>query len=416
MKKQGPFCASPAGEVHLLFDDLLKEWEHALDVFPVRIPDDIRRKMLETLIEVLHEVNKLTSVTMVSEAVMAKSTGLIEPGQLMADKGYTVKSLIKRFTLLEDIFWDHLFVALKEREEICHNGASGEQILDEYRSLSQRVRRIFHEVMGTIAHAYVGEMNTLFAEKEQMLNINERTVCESIIESLLPPASLKAPGFDIYGKILAAKSVGGDYWNVSIRPDGYIDVILSDVMGHGLASALLVSMIKYLFMAYSSQYSSMKAIIGRLNDTIMKDTPPDLFITFLYARLSEREQSLHFISAGNPPPLLVRKGKIEELEKGDIPLGLFRDYEYHTHMVKLVAGDTILLLSDGLFDARDGHGEFFGLERIRYILSASGDLSPAEIVMRLMDEATSFCGTRACSDDMTAVAIRFSGSPNLQGY
>lgn len=226
-------------------------------------------------------------------------------------------------------------------------------------------------------------------------------------QHLLPSRAPSIRGFEIAGKCFPAEDCSGDFFDYIAMPSGRLCIVLADVSGHGFGPAILAAAIRsYLRTAavLGNQVHEMLALGNRLLHSDGELTP---FASVFAASLNVEERTFRYASAGHPAYLLRATGEFMKLETMSVPIGV-RDDELFTlsSRIRLRPGDVLLLVSDGVFEARSPEGEYFGIERALATVQASRDEDAGTIVQRLHDAALDFAGRRSLDDDLTAVVIK----------
>ena len=209
-----------------------------------------------------------------------------------------------------------------------------------------------------------------------------------------------------------ATEVGGDYYDATVWPDGSLVILMGDATGHGARAGSLVSLMKGMFVTLRPGED-----LGRfLADASVAVRSMHLDRARLAMALLRLDgERLTFAAAGMPPALVVRArtGEVEELMTPAMPLGgLSRRFpERETEMRP---GDTVFLLSDGLFELPDRHGDPLGYERVRALVAETArdpDRGADAVVKELFDHARRWYGEGAYPDDITVVVLRSLAVP-----
>lgn len=231
--------------------------------------------------------------------------------------------------------------------------------------------------------------------------------------SLLPPLSFESRGTSLSGLIEPAYEVGGDCFDYAFN-NGTLDFAVIDAMGHGLASAVLASLLVGAYRHGRRAGQNLSQLTTSIDDAARALPGPATFATALLARLEADTGSLSWISCGHPPPLIVRDGSVlTELDfTPGLPLGLggLGSVVGNIAAISLQPGDGVLLYTDGVVESRAPGGEYFGEDRLRDLLerehSAGG--SPAEIIRRLVRSTLAHAQDRL-RDDATMLYLRWDG-------
>ena len=240
----------------------------------------------------------------------------------------------------------------------------------------------------------------------------ELDIARQIQLSLLPKLPLKLPYAQVYGVCVPASHVGGDYFDYfPVRED--LDVVIADVSGHGMGSALIMAEARSTLKAEARRKKNgvehgPADTLRALNELLFEDLDgADLFISLFYLRYSPQTQQLRYASAGHNPPFLLRRAApaCEPLDAEGMVLGVKKQVEFEDTTLGLMPGDRLLLYTDGIVEARDESGEFFGTQRLCRLFASCRELPPQSVVESILDELSLFRGD-AYEDDVTLVVVQ----------
>lgn len=246
-------------------------------------------------------------------------------------------------------------------------------------------------------------------EKERLER--ELQVAAGIQMSILPDRLPEPPGFDFGARILPARQVGGDFYDVFPMRDGRFGVLIGDVADKGVPSAIFMARVHALIAAEADNYSNPGDVLRRVNRHITQLEKATQFVTALYGVLDMQNREFAYARAGHEPPLLVTpKGKVQRIpyEPG-MALGLWDQITLDERTLTLQSGATLLLFTDGITDCRNPRGEPFGLERVQSTLGRSAELRAQEICNRLLKALKDYQRDSPQDDDVTLVAMRAAG-------
>ena len=249
------------------------------------------------------------------------------------------------------------------------------------------------------------------AAVEQARLERELEVARQIQASLMPLRPPDIPGFDVAGVWRAAREVGGDFYDFIPRPDGQMGIVIGDVTDKGVPAAFFMALARTTVRASLTGGGSPLAGLQQANRLIGADSSSGMFVTLFYAGLEPGSKVLSCVSAGHMPPLRYRASErdIIRLERGGLPLGVEQDGRFTEMRVELRQGDAFLLYTDGLVDAIDSQGNFYGWDRLKQVMTASGGMSAAETLGSIEQAVDRFTAGTPPFDDLTMVVVKCVG-------
>lgn len=265
-----------------------------------------------------------------------------------------------------------------------------------------------HEKNAHLARAYA----ELKAAQEQIIAQEtlrrELRLAHDIQQSMLPRALPQLADFAFAARMLPAQDVGGDFYDLFTLPDERVGVVVGDVCGKGVPSALYMALTSSLLRAEALRSPTPEAALRALNRQLMSRGVENLFVTVLYGVLDPATHSFDYVRAGHEYPLAwSAEGVPLPVPEGrSIPLGLFAEPILEQARLQLSPGDTVLLFSDGVTEARNADGELFGHERLRERVTAEG-ARPTDVVCdKLLGVLAAHQGDAPQADDITLLAIQ----------
>jgi serine phosphatase RsbU (regulator of sigma subunit) len=214
---------------------------------------------------------------------------------------------------------------------------------------------------------------------------------------------------------LPASLIGGDFFFIARVSDSCAGIFICDVMGHGVRSALITSMLRALIEGLGSEAADPGQLMTRLNSeltSILKQTGTVLFVTAVYCTLDSETGQLRFARAGHPNPLRIcRENEQIEVVTGQDrvgpALGLLPGASYNTTATSLSPGDRIVLFTDGLIEAEDPDGQQFGMDGLT--TSLRRNLSRADHLLKLIEtDVRAFAGSNDFKDDVCLVMVQWT--------
>ena len=258
--------------------------------------------------------------------------------------------------------------------------------------MSKRLRRMLYEEL----------------EKQKMeeeLNIGHR-----IQLSLLPECCPDVPGWEFAAAYRSARQVGGDFYDFIFPPEqpNQVHIVTADVTGKGVPAALFMASCRTAIRAEAMKGVSPFEALARTNRLVALDTRSQLFLSAFYAVLDTESGRLRFANGGLEWPILIRKssGELEKLTARGLVLGAFEDAVYDEHQVDLEPGDVVVFYTDGVTDARNSKGDFFGGESLIHVIESGNWGDAHELVNSIMDAIELFREDTPPFDDITLVVLR----------
>jgi hypothetical protein len=244
---------------------------------------------------------------------------------------------------------------------------------------------------------------------------DELEVARELQDDLLPHDLPTLPGYLFAHSYRTANEVGGDYYDLTLLPDGRFSLMMGDASGHGMAAGLVMAIANATLKTALDLDPSPERVLALLNRTLCRTGTKRTFMSVFYGVLTPETGELEYVCAGHPFPLLRRaNGALEELGCGGFPLGLREPLEVVRRKVNLEPGDLLVLYTDGLPEAVDAEGKAaFGYERIQAALKPGG--SPQSVHDGILRSFDRHVGEEPIRDDLTVVVIaRLPPLPRLQ--
>jgi serine phosphatase RsbU (regulator of sigma subunit) len=228
-----------------------------------------------------------------------------------------------------------------------------------------------------------------------------------IQKSFLPGQRPQIQGLQFFDYYSSAREVGGDYYDYIRLPGNRLAVALGDVSGKGVSAALLMARLSAAVRFCLATEPTVAGAVCRLNAELTRAGSPDRFVTFVVAVLDLDTFALTLVNAGHMPPLCRRSWPAEVDDVGNqivgIPLGVL-DRPYQDTVIPVQPGDTLILYTDGITEARNPKSELYGAERLREVVHRAPEGAEA-VGMAILADVQSFAAGRPQSDDMTIVCF-----------
>ncbi|MBS1856372.1 MAG: SpoIIE family protein phosphatase [Acidobacteria bacterium] len=268
------------------------------------------------------------------------------------------------------------------------------------------------ELLQTLAieASTVLENARLLEEEEARSQLEEELrVARNIQQSLLPGSLPDEGWLRASGSSVASYQVGGDYYDVTRVTHSCWAAVVADVSGKGVASALLASLLQGALLTASDTPEALTRRIGRLNRFLLSRTGGEKYATVFFSLIHESGRMV-YINAAHPPPIVVRSaGGRAELAANAMPVGMMEDAEYPTAEERLLPGDKVVIYSDGVTEAQNTEGEFFGRGRLRDAIAGAASGDCAVLHAAIQKAVADYTEGAAQSDDITVVVLEFPG-------
>jgi len=242
-------------------------------------------------------------------------------------------------------------------------------------------------------------------EKEKLER--ELEVARQIQLSILPRSLPQNGLFEFGARMIPMSAVGGDFYDVLQLENGSLAVAVGDVTGHGVPAALLMALTVTLLRAEARRLDSPAEVLQAVNRELMQVNDTGYFVTALYGILHDSDGKFHYARAGHSVPLLLDAAR-QPVEVGHgvgHPLGLFEEMLVDEASLDLVPGSMLLLYTDGVTEAVDAQGEFFGDERLLAALQSSSGTGPDQTCEAIWSALRAYQAGASQEDDVTLLAV-----------
>lgn len=310
--------------------------------------------------------------------------------------------------------------AIQRVRQALQEGRKCEVVLKNYRKdgtpfWNELLIAPVHDENGRLTH-FIGVQTDITELKRAEDEHQELEIAKQIQQSLLPESSLKLEGLHIAGYCLPALQIGGDYFDYFWTQDA-VDIVIADVSGHSVGAALMMAETRSTLKAETSNLIKSKSslnnsaanILHVLNNLLYEDlNRAELFITMFYLKYDMTTGQLKYANAGHNRALLLRHGEntCGQLDAEGLILGINKDVAFEEKTVHLHKGDLVLLYTDGITEAQNKKGEFFGPARLCGLFASHCDRSAQSIIDHILKDLKAFCHSDAFSDDISMVVLK----------
>lgn len=250
------------------------------------------------------------------------------------------------------------------------------------------------------ALGYVAARRTLQRDLQLGEIQRELEVAKRIQLSILPSAFPDSANFRVAARYVPMTSVAGDFYDFLVADETHAGLLIADVSGHGVPAALIASMVKVAANAQHAHAADPSRLLAGMNAVLYGNTR-DQFVTAAYVYLDSQSQELCYSAAGHPPMLLLRDGKVLEIIENGLILAAFDFATFDNAVHKMEPGDRFLLYTDGLVDAANAKGDFFGQDALSALLRQTAELAPSAATDRIIAAVQQWSASQ--DDDVTVL-------------
>jgi phosphoserine phosphatase RsbU/P len=277
--------------------------------------------------------------------------------------------------------------------------------LNESENLTVRdLRRKNREL--TQAYQELEAAHVQIVEKERLER--ELEVARDIQSSILPRSLPTIKGFEFGALMVPMSAVGGDFYDFIELGEGKIGIAVGDVSDHGVPAALFMAMTATMLRSEAGRTSSPSEVLRQVNRQLLRTNATGMFVTILYGVLDCTTRKFGFARAGHESPLIVNPQRevITIPRQAGMLIGVFEDPALDEQTIAVEPGSTILLYTDGVYEAIDHAEKMFGQDRVRQLTQSAGQTSAQELCQELYDEVIVFQEPLLQQDDITIVSVQ----------
>jgi sigma-B regulation protein RsbU (phosphoserine phosphatase) len=240
---------------------------------------------------------------------------------------------------------------------------------------------------------------------------SELNMARDIQLSMLPETAPKYREITLRASMVAAREVGGDFYDYFMLNDDELCFCVADVSGKGVPSALFMAIAKMLIKSRATDDKTPSKILNRVNSELAKDNPECMFVTVFLGLVNIRTGQIAFTNAGHNPPLIKRAaGSVDEVSELHGPLvGIKEGWEYGESKLDLAAGDVLLVFTDGVTEALDKEGNLYSDARLLELVQNIDDISADSVLGAVQDSVEKFALGAEQSDDITMISLQYNG-------
>jgi len=277
----------------------------------------------------------------------------------------------------------------------------------------------FQRMAGRVAEQHarlsqlVQELREALAHKTKLLSLQqELQIAQKIQLSILPQAPVQEALWGVFGRMIPAKEVGGDFYDYFPLDNGRIGVVVADVSGKGVPAAFFMLITRTLLRATAMFGMAPGACLTRLNRLLCAENDEMMFVTLFYGVLDPRAGTFTYSNGGhNPPYHLGPHGITAFGGQGQMALAVLEEAEYADEVLTLGPGEAVVMFTDGVTESFDADQTIFGDDRLVEVLAQRRDTAAQSLVDRVMQSVLTFTGEAPLADDVTCLALHFGPLP-----
>ncbi|MEF9999350.1 PP2C family protein-serine/threonine phosphatase [Comamonas sp.] len=267
-----------------------------------------------------------------------------------------------------------------------------------------RLLKLLREVQASV------QTQAMLASLQQELEI-----AREMQLSILPRQTPSRPEIEIAATMIAAKEIGGDFYDYFAIDDDHLAIVIADVSGKGVPAAFFMAISRTLLKSNGLFLRTPGATIAALNDQLCTENDQMMFVTVFYAVLQLSSGQLTYVNAGHNPPVLMQQGKAQFFPRGrNMGLAVLAGQHYQEGALQLSPGDSLLLYTDGVTEATDAQNMLFGDPRLLRVVQSfkprPDQRGPArQLTEHIVAQVRRFEAGAAQADDITVVTLTYKG-------
>jgi phosphoserine phosphatase RsbU/P len=265
-------------------------------------------------------------------------------------------------------------------------------------------------LLGIIAaqSAQIIENSRLYREEQALIHLQEEMrLAYEIQVDLLPKTQPVVVNYQIAGKSIPAKDVGGDYFDFITIDEDRLAFCIADISGKGIPAAILMANLQASLRGQTKLDRPCSECVSFANDILFHNTSSSKFATLFYGILNNKIHVITYCNAGhNDPFLFSKEGKLTKLSVGGLVAGIVLSYPFEETTIQILPGELLVLFSDGITEAMNSEEEEFNEKRLEEIILKNKNETPEKLIEIIFNEVQKYSGNVPQMDDMTIVIIK----------
>ncbi len=302
-----------------------------------------------------------------------------------------------------------------------------EQRVETFHALLPAVQWLADQIASAHTSAAIYRQTLLEQVRRERL-ADELTFARSVQTSFLPSERPHIEGWQVSATLEPAREMSGDFFDLIPLHGGRIGVVVADVADKGLGAALYMALSRTLIRAYAIDYAlryeqtylrQIAHVVQTVNSRIVTDTQSDLFVTMFFGVLDPDTGILTYVNAGHNPPYLFRRHRgrrAKILRRTGPPIGMLEDVRWTRRSVKIEEGETLVLYTDGLTEAMNDQGDFYGEDTLQHAIRACLHAPTEDMCTEILRTVSEFESGAPRADDITLLILhREAGKKRSNG-
>jgi serine phosphatase RsbU (regulator of sigma subunit) len=312
--------------------------------------------------------------------------------------------------------WDSLAVDLRIRGVIGKISQDFPDVVESHQPIIDALEKGRGREAGLLLRNHVEAILEFLKKSESDSGIhralrNDLESAKDVQQAFFPQQCLSIPGLCCETFYKPAHSIGGDYYDFFPLQGSRWGIAIGDVSGKGIGAALLMASLQASLKAQALHaHSDLSLLVGDVNRLVHGSSPVNFFASLFYAEYQPDTRVLRYVNAGHNAPMVFRwrdgQCKAFPLETEGTPVGALENAEYSTAAIRLEFGDVLIAYTDGITEAENPQGEFWGQQRLEELLRSCHDRTAKEIIRCVLDEVAHFSKGHPQRDDVTLLVVR----------
>lgn len=241
--------------------------------------------------------------------------------------------------------------------------------------------------------------------KDKLLAKDELVAGRKIQEALMPEETPYLDGWTLWLYSKPANEVSGDLVDFFYVDENRATLFVTDVAGKGLHAALMTSKLQAIIKALAPDYKTNE-LISKVNSTFYREKLRKMFASLFFVEITKGSNTIEMVNAGHLPAYILRDNNITETPHGETALGLMKKAEYSVFREEFKEGNIVVIYSDGITDAKNKAGEFYGNEKMKSVILQNKELSAKALGEKILDNINQFTEQTRQNDDISIIVMK----------